>query len=392
MITLDASQSAALSVALEEPISVITGGPGTAKTTILREALDRLGESARVALCAPTGKAAKRMLEATGKPASTIHRLLGFNPAEGGFYYDATNPLPFDVVFVDEASMIDVELFANLVEAIDEKTTRIVFVGDADQLPSVGPGSILADLVRESLVPVATLSTVHRSAQESWICESAPRVLRGDELDLSPREDFRFMLAEDSSSVPVIAGDALEEYADAQILVPQKTGKAGADAINVAVQERFNPLRPHESEWGKSPHKIRPRDRVIHVRNNYDLGVFNGEVGTVDSIDNASGKMLVAFPDRSASVEYSRSDAFDLRLAYALTIHKSQGSEWAWVIVIAHNAHTFMLTRQLFYTAITRGKKGVVIVGNEKGIRNALSSKRSASRNTALAERIKGEM
>lgn len=393
MIELDESQRAALDLVANTPIAIVTGGPGTGKTTLVRALLDRL-EGQRVALAAPTGKAAKRMQEATGVEARTIHRLLGYSPIERGFYYGKEDPLPFDVVVVDEASMIDVELCAHLLEAVDPTCSRIVFVGDANQLPSVGPGAILRDLVNDSPVPCARLTEVHRAAAGSWMCSSAPRVLEGEPLDLEERDDFRFVAVgdEDAPLVPHELGNVLEDFADAQILVPQKTGKAGAEAINVAIQERFNPVRPGEKTWGKAPNELRPRDRVIHVRNNYDLGVFNGEVGNVESIDNEAGVMLVAYPDRAGCVEYSRSDSFDLRLAYALTIHKSQGSEWPWVVVVCHSTHSFMLTRQLLYTAITRGKSGVVLVGNQRGIDNALSKKSDATRNTALCERIRGEL
>ena len=392
MIVLDPSQGAALTLAAYKRISIITGGPGTGKTTILRALLDDLGDDVRVALCAPTGKAAKRMSEATGREAKTIHRLLGFNPVEKGFFYNKANPLDVDVVVVDEASMVDVPLFADLAEACEVRKTRLVLVGDANQLPSVGPGAILANLVAGGRVSCARLTHVHRSAAESWICASAPRVLEGEAVDLEERDDFRFVEVDAAGNVPKHCGDVLEDFADAQILVPQRTGKAGADAINLAVQERFNPARPDESSWGKAPDVLRPRDRVIHVKNNYELGVFNGEVGTVARIDDAEGVLLVDYPDRSLPVVYTRGDALDLRLAYALTIHKSQGSEWPWVVVVVHNTHTFMLTRQLLYTAITRGKQGVVVVGNEQGIANALKSKRDSARNTALNDRIDGKL
>lgn len=388
----DASQENAINLMLTEPICIVTGGAGTGKTTCLREVLRRLGADALVALCAPTGKAAKRMGEATGRDAKTIHRLLGFNPSERGFFHNAANPLPFDAVIVDESSMVDVELFADLLDAIDPTATRLVLVGDANQLPSVGPGAILADLVASDLVPTARLDRVHRSAAESWICRTAPLVLEGAALDLSPCDDFEYVEAEVSTDVPVAIGKVLEEHAGAQVLVPQKTGKAGAEAINVAMQHRFNPPRPGESQWGKAPNMLRPRDRVIHVRNNYEIGVFNGEVGTVFGIDDEAGKLFVEYDDRSTPVAYTKGDAMDLRLAYALTIHKSQGSEWPWVVVVVHNTHSFMLTRQLLYTAITRGKVGVVLVGNEKGIANALAGKRDARRNTALCDRIRGEL
>jgi len=388
VITLDPSQEAALALALEEPIAIITGGPGTGKTTILAEALRRLGGS-RVALCAPTGKAAKRMTEATGREAKTIHRTLRYMP-DAGWFHNENEPLPFDVVIADEASMIDTELFSRLLDAINPQSTRLVLVGDANQLPSVGPGSILADLVRSDLIPCARLTVVHRSAAKSWICRNAPRVLEGEELELETRDDFQRIEVEEPANIPKHCGDVLEEYADAQILVPQKTGGAGAEAINVAIQNRFNPKRPGEHEWGKAPHSLRPRDRVIHTKNDYDLAVFNGEVGIVSYVDPR--ELRVRYADRGAPVVYSREQARALRLAYALTIHKSQGSEWARVVVVVHSTHTYMLTRQLLYTAITRAKRGVFVVGNQRGIDNALKSKRDTRRNTALCDRIRGEL
>jgi len=389
MIELDASQAAALELVLEEPIAIVTGGPGTGKTTILKAALDELeARGLDVALCAPTGKAAKRMSEATKREAKTIHRILRW--FDGVFFFDEENPLTEDVVIVDEASMIDVELFASLLAAIDPRRTRLVLVGDANQLPSVGPGAILADLVRTELVPCARLTTVHRSAAGSWVCRNAPRVLEGVELELEEAEDFRFVEAESPGNVLEACGDVLEERADAMILVPQKTRGAGTQAINVAAQARFNPRRPGELEWGTDPHRLRPRDRVIHTKNNYDLDVFNGETGIVESISKR--ELAVRYPDRGAPVIYDREAARALCLAYALTIHKSQGSEWSDVAVVVHSAHTFMLTRQLLYTAITRAKRSITIIGNDRGIANALKCKRDARRNTALAARIRGEL
>ncbi len=387
MIDLDPSQEAALRMALVEPVCIITGGPGTGKTTILKVMLEQLAGTT-VALAAPTGKAAKRMFEATGQEARTIHRLLGYMPG-AGFNFNADNPLPFEVVVIDEASMVDVELFADLLDAINPRHTRLVLVGDANQLPSVGPGAILADLVKSDLIPCARLTQVHRSKQGSWMCVNAPNILQGRPICVDERNDFCFTEVEEAANVPKFCGDMLEGT-DAQILVPQKTGKAGTEAINTALQERFNPLQPGEMEWGAEPNLLRPRDRVIHTKNNYELGVFNGEVGTVKECDTKA--MLVEFSDRNQPVEYTREDARALRLAYALTIHKSQGSEWPWVVVVVHSTHTFMLTRQLLYTAITRGKEGVIIVGNGKGMDNALKSKRDVARNTALCDRIRGDL
>jgi exodeoxyribonuclease V alpha subunit len=388
-ITLDASQENALAMMLREPLCIVTGGPGTGKTTILREALARI-PNARVALCAPTGKAAKRMAEATGIEAKTIHRLLSFSPEDGEFWYGANEKLPFDLVIVDEASMVDVELFAALLQAIDERRTRLVLVGDANQLPSVGPGAILSDLVKSDLVPCARLTQVHRSAAESWICNNAPLILDGEPIDLSVRKDFRFVEVAEPANVAKFCGDELAKDPELQILAPQRNGAAGTEALNVAIQERFNALRPNDLEWGRKPDKLRNGDRVIHTVNDYELAVFNGEVGTV--VDIEEKVLRVQYPDRQYPVAYSKQQAQALKLAYALTIHKSQGSEWGWVIVVVHSTNTFMLTRQLLYTAVTRGKQGVIIVGNRKGVEAALKCKRDTARNTALCDRIKGEM
>lgn len=387
MIELDESQRAALALVKHEPISIVTGGPGTGKSTIVRAMLDAMDAGVLVGLAAPTGKAAKRLEETTGRNAQTIHRLLKYSPAEKGFFHCAAEPLPHDVIVIDEASMVDVSLCASLLEAIDPTRTRVVLVGDADQLPSVGPGSILSDLVRSGLVPCARLETVHRSKVGSWICTAAPRVLAGQSINLDARNDFAFVPVDSADWIPRACGDAYEKHG-AQILTPQRTGKAGTVAINKALQERFNPLQPGEKQWGD----LRPRDRVIHTRNNYDLGVFNGETGTVRGIDSEAGALFVDYPDRVGPVRYSRAESWDLSLAYALTVHKAQGSEWPWVIVVAHHTHAFMNTRRLIYTAITRAKAGAVIVGSERGIDQAIASKRDVRRNTALAARIRGDL
>lgn len=390
MFALDPSQKSAVRMAEREPICIITGGPGTGKTTIVKALLESVGAHTSVALCAPTGKAAKRMQEATGQDARTIHRLLAYNP-ESGFWFGTSEMLPHDLVIVDEASMIDVELFSHLLKAIDERRTRLVLVGDFNQLPSVGPGSILSDLVRSALVPVAMLTQVHRSAADSWVCSNAPRILEGKALSLSPVPSFRFIDVGDSAAnVAKHCGDELARCEGLAILSPQSTGHAGTKALNAALQQRFNPPRPGAQEWGYQQSKLRVGDSVIHTVNNYELGVFNGECGVIESI--TSKELQVGFPDKSYPIAYSRDDARALKLAYAMTIHKSQGSEWPWVAVVVHSTHSFMLTSQLLYTAVTRGKEGVVIVGNRKGIDVALKCKRDSKRNTALCDRIRGEL
>ncbi len=385
-ITLDPSQERAVAMATREPLSVVTGGPGTGKTTILKSALEELaGHGHSVALAAPTGKAAKRMRESTEREASTIHRLLCYSPVERRFMRDSSDPLPQDVVIVDEASMMDVELFSALLAAINPRRTRLVLVGDANQLPSVGPGAVLADLVAAPSVPTVRLETVHRSAAESWICAMAPRILDGKMIDLRGRPDFRFVEVCDSDHVCEELGNIFGERRDAQILIPQRTRAAGTTAVNEYIQARFNPPKGKPIKgWPE----LRVGDHVIHVRNNYELGVFNGECGVIRSMD--AQWLVVDFGDRPP-IAYSKSQAFDLRLSYALTVHKSQGSEWPWVVCVVHSTHSHMLSRQILYTAVTRGKAGVVLLGNEAGLKTALRT-RSDRRNTMLQERVDERM
>lgn len=385
---LDTSQEVAVELACTAPFAVITGGPGTGKSTCLKVALDRMdARGERYALASPTGKAAKRMNEATGREASTIHRLLGWT--QGGWTHCEENPLDLDVIVIDEASMLDVELCEALVDALTD-TTRLVLVGDANQLPSVGPGRILADLVEAELVPVARLTHVHRAAAKSWICRNAPRVLAGEALELVDARDFRFFEVEDIGEAAQKVGEivTLPEYQGAQVLSPQRTTACGVTALNAQLQARLNPPPASGAgqAWQFGDRVFRRGDRVIQTSNNYDLGVFNGEVGEVIDID---ALMLVDFGDRR--VHFAKVHACDLQLAYALTVHKCQGSEFPWVVCVVHSAHTYMLTRQLFYTAITRAKKGVVIVGNQKGLHAATSAKDPPRRNTSLVERMRAE-
>lgn len=406
-ITLDPSQSRAVDLMCDAQIGIVTGGPGTGKTTCLKYALDYLDQRRRsYLLAAPTGKAAKRMNETTGRTARTIHRLLEYHPV-AGWQRNRDNPLAADVIIVDESSMIDIELAAHLTDAIDPTRTRLIFIGDADQLPPVGPGRVFGDLVDSGLVPVVRLDTLHRAALESWVCQNAPRVLTGEPLDLRPRRDFMWIDVPDPIDVlPHVRRmvvDHLPQYtqgqsgAEAQTLIPQRPGVAGILAANRLLQSVLNPraegapyLQRGRAGGGDGdadpPAELRVGDRVIQTKNDYQLEVFNGEVGQI--VDIAAGRVRVDFVGRD-TVAYTLEQANALELAYALTVHRAQGSEFPWVVTVCHSTHTFILSRQLLYTAITRAKVGVVLIGNAKGLARALSDARPPTRHTTLIERMR---
>lgn len=398
-ITLDPSQERAVELACSARLGIVTGGPGTGKSTCLRFALDWLDQHGqRYELAAPTGKAAKRINETTGRPARTIHRLLGYT--RDGWAHNKDNPLACNVVIVDESSMIDIELGAALLNAIDPSRTRLILIGDADQLPPVGPGRLFGDLVDaaeagEVRVPLVRLQTVHRSALESWVCRNAPRVLRGEGLELGEHPDFLFVEQDNAAELLADVRHLITEYipknidADAQLLIPQRPGVAGIDAANRALQNALNPRAEGAPFVPRKDHELRIGDRVIQTRNDYKLQIFNGEIGTIDEIDRHAGKVHVYV---EGPVEYSLEQADALQLAYALTVHRAQGSEFPWVVCVVHSTHSYILTRQLVYTAITRAKKGVILVGDRKGLAHALSERKTVKRNTALVERLKGEL
>ena len=391
-LVLDGDQTVAKSLMLKERMVVVTGGPGTGKTTTLKQTLDACDrDGISYVLAAPTGKAAIRIQQTTGRSAQTIHRLLEYHPDEKGdlhFHRNATYPLETDLVIIDEASMVDVPLGARLFEAIRPEKTRVVFMGDVDQLPSVGSGQVLADIIDSGTVPTVRLRTVHRAAAESWVCVNAPLVIRGEKPLLLPRKDFRFYERADPerlvrSVVKIVVEDMKGK--EIQVLAPQNRGDLGIEIINALLQSELNPVRSvNQPTWEVGPYKIRYADRVIHCKNNYYLGVFNGEIGSVQDINEE--KLLVDYGDRL--ITYDKAEANDLKLAYALTIHKSQGSEWGWVLVVCHSSQHYMLSRQLLYTAITRAKRGVIIVGDEEGIEDALANDRPRERETTLRQRL----
>jgi exodeoxyribonuclease V alpha subunit len=392
-VELDDGQQHAVELTCAASIGIVTGGPGTGKSTCLRYALDELDRCRKTyELAAPTGKAAKRVQETTGRNARTIHRLLGFNPREG-WKHNRHNPIQADAVIVDESSMIDIELAAALLDAINPNRTRLILIGDANQLPPVGPGRLFGDLVDAAAVPIVRLLKLHRSAQRSWVAVNAPKILVGEKLDLKPHDDFQFIEIGDAVDIlPRIKRLHLDPAnADLvgrlQVLIPQRPGVAGIEAANRMLQDAMNPRQPSKPALARDKFELRLNDRVIQTRNDYLLGVFNGEVGEV--VDIAEGKVHVLFDGEIKSYSFEQAGA--LQHAYALTVHRSQGSEFPWVLVVCHSTHTFILSRQLLYTGITRAKKGVILVGDEKGIARALSDARPPKRNTALIERLRKE-
>lgn len=391
------SQRAALERVASAPVAILTGGPGTGKTTIVGAILavgDRSGR--RVVLAAPTGRAAMRMKEATGRDARTLHRLLEFNPRDGRFQRDEFRPLDADWVVVDESSMLDIAMMDRLLRAL-APGTRLTLVGDADQLPPVGPGDPFRSLIQSGRVPVARLTEVFRQGEGSAIVAAAHRILAGYPPESPARDDgelgdFYVVLREDPADLAQVvehlvaeripARFGLDPRTDVQVLAPMRRGECGTDALNAALRARLNPRAGDRAVPA-------PGDRVIQVRNNYDRDVFNGDIGTVVGVP-AGGGAVVRFDDRAVSFDPSEVD--DLAPAYAVTVHKAQGSEFPAVVVCLHTQHFVMLRRNLLYTAVTRGRRLVVVCGNRRALRIALDNARLDPRNTLLADRLRGRI
>ncbi|MCA9753682.1 MAG: AAA family ATPase, partial [Gemmatimonadetes bacterium] len=396
-VTLSPGQIEALRLAHDRHVLVLTGGPGTGKTTLTRFLLDLFEElGLRLGLAAPTGRAARRLAEATGREASTLHRLLAFDPQTSEFSRDASDPLDFDVLLVDEASMVDQWLFANLLRALP-LTARLVLVGDADQLPSVGPGEVLRDLIKSGVVPTARLDRIFRQGERSGIVENAHRILAGDWPEAAEfgQGDFVFLERDRPEDVAQtireyvsrhLPATGLDPRRDIQVLVPMYKGEAGADALNRALQSDLN-AKGREARLGAR--KFREGDRVIQLRNDYTRNVFNGEIGHVEQVREEGRTLAVRF---DSMVELGGSEWDQLALAYAITVHKSQGSEYDWVVFPLTTQHAILLERPLFYTAVTRARKGVLLVGSRRALALALRTGRSRERRTTLAARLRGDL
>ena len=394
-LVLADSQNAAVRLALSSKVLVVTGGPGVGKTTIVNAILRILAaRGAKLVLCAPTGRAARRMTEASGFEARTIHRLLEVDPASGGFRRDAERPIDCDLLVVDEASMVDVPLMHALLKAVPDHAALLI-VGDIDQLPSVGPGQVLADIIASAAVPVVRLTEVFRQAAMSRIIVNAHRINAGIAPDLGKPDaisDFYFVPADDpESAVPKVLElvrtriprrFGLDPIRDIQVLCPMNRGGVGARALNIELQAALNPAGERKVErFGRT---FAPGDKVMQVENDYDKEIYNGDIGRIDDVDPELGEVTARFDERAVTYGFGELDA--LVPAYATTIHKSQGSEYPAVVIPLTTQHYVMLQRNLLYTGVTRGKRLVVLVGQRKAVAIAVKAVSGRRRWSKLRE------
>ncbi len=395
-LQLAPAQVEALRQALTEKITIITGGPGVGKTTLIRALTDIFTRrKLRIHLAAPTGRAAKRMTETTGYEAQTLHRLLKYQPRTGRFEYGPDHPLPTDVVVVDEVSMVDLPLMSLLLSALPD-TTSLILVGDSDQLPSVGPGNVLHDLIQSGVIPCCRLETIFRQKASSAIVYNAHRINRGEPLDLpdpSSRPDFYFIAHNDPNrilrlTVELVRDRVPREFGfdpveDIQVLTPMRRNSLGSDNLNALLQDALNPAGITISRFGR---QYRVGDRVMQMRNNYEKDVFNGDIGRIRTISEEEQRVWVDFD--GTLVCYEPDELDELMHAYACTIHKAQGSEYPAVVIVLATQHFKLLQRNLLYTAVTRARELVCLIGSWKAAAIAIRNHNTVLRHTTLAKRL----
>jgi exodeoxyribonuclease V alpha subunit len=399
-LDLASTQRDAIRQAATSKVLVITGGPGVGKTTIVRGLLEIFAaKGLRCALCAPTGRAAKRLSETTGREARTIHRLLEFDPTFGGFKRDRANPLDIDLLVVDETSMVDVVLMNQLLRAIPARAC-VVLVGDVDQLPSVGPGTVLRDIIASRSVPVVRLTEIFRQAGRSWIVRAAHHVNHGEMPESAPAGQGDFYLVDADTPEAILdmlitlvreripARFGLDPFRDIQVLTPMNRSALGARYLNSRLQEVLNPSH-HAPQIERFGWTYRVGDKVLQTVNNYQKEVFNGDTGRIMAIDEVDQEVTVSYEGRAVAYDFGELD--ELALAYALTIHKAQGSEYSAVVIPLHTQHYMMLQRNLLYTGITRGKRLVVLVGNRRALSLAVRRQDTAQRYSVLGRRLQNE-
>lgn len=391
-------QREAVEKSLQSGMTVITGGPGTGKTTVVQTII-RLAEQEglRILLCAPTGRAAKRLAETTQRKAKTIHRLLvpdGHVGAMQVFEYNETKMLPADLVIVDEVSMLDMEMMYHLLSALKPQC-RCILVGDADQLPSVGAGAVLHDIIASGQVPVVRLDTIFRQKEGGRIVTNAHLINSGRLPVVNEDQEFRFVEidneADGAEKISALYNSELLETGDkfaVQVLSPMYKNPCGVDNLNQLIQERFNPPAEGKAELKGKNVVFRVGDKVMQKHNDYEKGVFNGDMGEIFAIQK--DMVYVRYPEQD--VKYEGQEVDEITLAYAITVHKSQGSEYHTVIMVLVNSHAIMLQRNLFYTAVTRAKRKVILVGTKRAVQTAVQNQRTSRRFTLLIPRLQGEL